>query len=193
MGYPRFGSLSFAILWVLRALFLFDFFDFKMVGPGGDSPPSSGFFEGVWSPEEGTSQGVEQRLPGALEIHSPGISGESLFRDLEQTRREPSAQAEAAPPAVPPVEPHIPVGQLKEELGAFLSSFGKKRKASSSFINRVADELGVERASPQKLGAIREVIHDLSQRRGESGLNSGQNAAARLTLLIEGWDKAHNP
>ncbi|CAB4320319.1 unnamed protein product [Prunus armeniaca] len=55
--------------------------------------------------EEGNSQpsqGVGQRLPGSpLEISSPGISGESLFRDsVEQPGGEP-APSEAAPPANP--------------------------------------------------------------------------------------------
>lgn len=76
-------------------------------GAGGDDHPSSSFFEGIsdWVPnpaEPGEernsqpSQGVGQRLPGSLEISSPGISGESLFRDLEQPRREPAPQAEAS-------------------------------------------------------------------------------------------------
>lgn len=87
-------------------------------GAGGDDHSSSSFFEGLsdWvkkTAEPGEernsqpSQGVGQRLPGSLEISSPGISGESLFRDLEQPSREPAPQPEAAPPApnLPPVEP----------------------------------------------------------------------------------------
>jgi hypothetical protein len=55
------------------------------------------------------SQGVGQRLPGSLEISSPGISGESLFRDLEQPRREPAPQPMASSSAPAQAE----VDQLK--------------------------------------------------------------------------------
>lgn len=85
-------------------------------GAGGDDHSSSSFFEGISNWVQNTaepgeeknsqpSQGVGQRLPGSLEISSPGISGESLFRDLEQPRREPAPQPEAAPPANPAGSP----------------------------------------------------------------------------------------
>ena len=55
--------------------------------------------------EEGNSQpsqGVGQRLPGSpLEISSPGISGESLFRDSVEQPGGGPAPSEAAPPANP--------------------------------------------------------------------------------------------
>ncbi|PNY02101.1 hypothetical protein L195_g025406, partial [Trifolium pratense] len=54
------------------------------------------------------SQGVGQRLPGALEINYPGISGESIFRDLEQPGGEPAPQPEAAQPG------QVPEGPLGE-------------------------------------------------------------------------------
>ena len=170
-------------------------------GPRGEAQSSSSFFSGIsdWikkTTEPGEeinslpSQGVGQRLPGSLEISSPGISGESLFRDLEQPSREPSPQPGAAPPApnLPPVEPPT-VSETKERLRDFLSSFGKRR-ASSSFIDRIADELHLEHASPQKRGAILEIMTNLSQRRGQSGLNSGQNAAAVLTTRIVNWEES---
>ncbi|CAB4280628.1 unnamed protein product [Prunus armeniaca] len=82
-------------------------------GAGGDDHPSSSFFR-VFPPgfkippnrgEEGNSQpsqGVGQRLPGSpLEISSPGISGESLFRDSVETGRGGARPSEAAPPANP--------------------------------------------------------------------------------------------
>lgn len=77
-------------------------------GAEGGASSSSSFFEGlsdlVKNPAEPginsqSYQGAGQRLPGPLEISSPGISGESLFRELEQPRREPDPQPEAAPPA----------------------------------------------------------------------------------------------
>jgi hypothetical protein len=92
-------------------------------GAGGDDHPSSSFFEGlsawVQNPAEPgeemnsrPSQGVGQRLPGSS---APGISGESLFRDLEQPSREPA-------PNIPPVEqpsrepaPNIPPVEPPEE------------------------------------------------------------------------------
>lgn len=87
-------------------------------GPRGDDHSSSSFFEGLsdWikkTTEPGEernsqpSQGVGQRLPGSLEISSPGISGESLFRGLEQPRSEPAPQPEvsSSAPNIPPVEP----------------------------------------------------------------------------------------
>lgn len=81
-----------------------------LMGPGGMTILPLPFFR-VFPPgfkiprEEGNSQpsqGVGQRLPGSpLEISSPGISGESLFRDsVEQPGGEP-APSEAAPPANP--------------------------------------------------------------------------------------------
>ena len=82
-------------------------------GAGGDDHPSSSFFEGIsaWvqnTPEPGEegnsqpSQGVGQRLPGSpLEISSPGISGESLFRDSVEQPGGGPAPSEAAPPANP--------------------------------------------------------------------------------------------
>ena len=82
-------------------------------GAGGDDHPSSSFFEGIsaWvqnTPEPGEegnsqpSQGVGQRLPGSpLEISSPGIRGESLFRDSVEQPGGGPAPSEAAPPANP--------------------------------------------------------------------------------------------
>lgn len=83
-------------------------------GAGGDDHPSSSFFEGlsdwVQNPAEPgeeinsqPSQGVGQRLPGSS---SPGISGESLFRDLEQPSGEPAPNI---PPVEPPVEEQVEV------------------------------------------------------------------------------------
>lgn len=67
---------------------------------GGDDNPSSSFFKGIFEPGEEInsepSQGVGQQLP--LVISSPGISGESLLRDLEQPGGEPAPQPEAAQP-----------------------------------------------------------------------------------------------
>lgn len=74
--------------------------------------------------------------------------------------------------------------ETKDKLGDFLSSFGRK-KASSSFIDRTANELGLNKASPHKREQIIKMMEDLSQRRGQSGLNSGQNAAAKFTMLVE--------
>ena len=82
-------------------------------GPRGDDHSSSSFFEGLSGWIRGTaepgeernsqpSQGVGQRLPGSpLEISSPGISGESLFRDSVEQPGGGPAPSEAAPPANP--------------------------------------------------------------------------------------------
>lgn len=80
--------------------------------------------------------------------------------------------------------------ETKEKLGDFLSSFGRK-KASSSFIDRTANELGLNKASPHKREQIIKMMEDLSQRRGQSGLNSGLNAAAKFTMLVEKKKRAN--
>lgn len=180
-------------------------------GPAEQSSPSvsavkekpktslSSFFEGlsglvqdiVEPGEERNSQpyqGVGQRLPGSLEISSPGISGESLFRDLEQPSREPSPQPEAAPPApnLPPVGPPALLNQVKAELSDFLSSFGGgRRKAPLPFLSRVEGELAINNASPEKLEKIKQLMEAL--RRGPNKPNSGKNAAALLTNKIKEW------
>jgi len=77
--------------------------------------------------------------------------------------------------------------QVKDKLSHFLSSFGS-RKAGTSFTTRVAAELDLEAASPQKLRKIVRLMERLTPGK-KPGLNSGQNAAAMLTTLISKWEK----
>lgn len=71
------------------------------------------------------SQGVGQRLPGALEINSPGISGESIFRDLEQPGGEPAPQPEAAQPGQ---VPEGPLGEVFEKINTRLLFAASKKR-----------------------------------------------------------------
>lgn len=125
-------------------------------------------------PEGEVNQPIQPQPPG----HQP------TFDQPVQT------QPPAAGPSEPSPAPPIPtLSQTKEQLGDFLSSFGSgRRRASSSFINRIAEELDLENASPQKLGEIIQIMENLAQRRGQSGLKSGQDAAAQLTMKIADWE-----
>lgn len=71
------------------------------------------------------SQGVGQRLPGALERNSPGISGESIFRDLEQPGGEPAPQPEAAQPGQ---VPEGPLGEVFEKINTRLIFAASKKR-----------------------------------------------------------------
>lgn len=59
---------------------------------------------------------------------------------------------------------------------------------SSSFIDRIAEELDLDNASHDKKAKILEVMESLTRRKGQDGLNSGQNGAAMLTMIIEEWE-----
>lgn len=73
---------------------------------------------------------------------------------------------------------------MKSKLADFLSSFGR-RKARSDFLDRVEEELDVSNASPEKLAKILQIMETLTH--GPNKPNSGQNAAAKLTMEIEAW------
>lgn len=94
---------------------------------------------------------------------------------------------QAGPSQIAPPGPIPTVWETKERLDDFLPSFGKRR-ASSSFINRTADKKKLENASPQKRQKVIDIIGELSKQRGQSGLNSGQNAAAQLTMRVASWE-----
>lgn len=105
-------------------------------GAGGGDNPSDSFFEGLsgWfqnTAEPGEeinsqpSQGVGQRLPGALERNSPGISGESIFRDFEQPGGEPAPKPEAAQPGQ---VPEGPLGEVFEKINTRLLFAASKKR-----------------------------------------------------------------
>ncbi|CAI8600304.1 unnamed protein product [Vicia faba] len=73
----------------------------------------------------GPSQGVGQRLPGALERNSPGISGESIFRDFEQPGGEPAPKPEAAQPGQ---VPEGPLGEVFEKINTRLLFAASKKR-----------------------------------------------------------------
>ncbi|KAK4339041.1 hypothetical protein RND71_040503 [Anisodus tanguticus] len=86
------------------------------------------------------SRGVGRRLPGSS---SPGISGESLFRDLEQPGGEP---AQNIPPVEPPVEERVEVSDLKLRVRLFLSTFSE-RSLRTEVVIKVIDALGIDAAT----------------------------------------------
>lgn len=164
-------------------------------GAGGDDHPSSSFFEGlsdwVQNPAEPgeeinsqPSQGVGQRLPGSS---SPGISGESLFRDLEQPSREPAPNI---PPVEPPVEEQVEVSDLKLRVQLFLSAFSE-RSPRTDVVKKVIDALGIDAADAEKRLKIGQVIENLNQPQIRQSLRTPAKAGDELVKIMRGWDDVH--
>ncbi|CAK9173708.1 unnamed protein product [Ilex paraguariensis] len=154
-----------------------------------------------------STEGVEKLpLPSTTSSPLPSISSRGLswideFFDPEVSSSAPAQgqrqQEEGGlfqPPQPAPsssstgVGPHEPPTseEVKSKLADFLSSFGR-RKARANFIDRTERELEISAASPEKLGKLIQIMETLS--RGPNKPNSGQNAAAKLTMELEAWAK----
>jgi hypothetical protein len=120
-------------------------------------------------------------VPSLPSIPSP--EGHEVVQQppAELTTSNPQQGDPASSADVGPSIPHI-----KERIAEFLSSFGK-RKPNSRFLSRIEEDLRLETSSIQKRAKIIEVIEELSHNRDFPP--SGQNAAAKLTMLIEAWEK----
>jgi cytochrome c oxidase subunit 2 len=116
---------------------------------------------------------------GTEESSASSVSQEEIWAALDRANPQQGDPASSAD--VGPSIPHI-----QERIKEFLSAFGK-RKPSSRFLERISSDLGVETSSIQKRAKIISVIEELSHNRDFPP--SGQNAAAKLTMLIEAWEK----
>jgi hypothetical protein len=74
-------------------------------------------------------------------------------------------------PAAPTLE------EVRRELTSSLSSF-RKRKADPAFVSRVAADLGLEKAAPEKRKKIRTLMEEISGDPDKP--SSGQDAGALL-------------
>lgn len=109
------------------------------------------------------SLGVGQRLPGTYEINSPGISVESIFRDLEQPGGEPAPQpAEAAQPGQGPVDMGPTAESLKKRIAEVLRT---NRRPQTRILEDVFDTLQLERASREKLLIIKFILNMMEENR----------------------------
>lgn len=111
-------------------------------------------------------------------------------------------------PSIPSVEESISDGaeqenipltaeRIRTELSEFFTAYNPSgRRASTSFVDRVARELGLAQASPAKLARIQEEMNALLEQKHAWELAhpgqvnpvlSGQNMAAMLTEALERW------
>lgn len=94
------------------------------------------------------------------------------------------AQAEPGPSNPNPAQALTPRAVAKQDLRAFLADYGTKGKTLTSFVDRTASELGIDKASDEEVEKIISLIREAKT--GERS-NSGQNAAAALYLDFEQW------
>jgi len=160
------------------------FFGMYAFGAGGDDHTSSSFFGDLsdFPAEPGEeihsqpSPGVGQRLPGSLEISSPGISQEVIWGALE----EAAPEQEAAPPAPLSVEEEeekellTKREKVKFEIRTLLQIGYNKRARNEKEINRLFQDIDID--SERNATFLKELLDHLRGLRqpwGDGG-TSGQ-------------------
>lgn len=145
------------------------------VGPStGGKAADSGSGSGSWQKFLNVSSDNEG--------NSSSAPNEGRQPEGDGATSQPTGVMEPAPCPLTPSE-------TKAKLEKFLSSFSQKRKPAQSFIERKVQELYLERAWPEKLAKMVELREFLSQNRERFSLNSAQNAAAQLIMMMEEWEK----
>lgn len=108
---------------------------------------------------------------------APGLGGGLIrrFRHRPQAiRQQTGGMEQAGPSQIAPPGPTPTVSETKERLGDFLSSFGRRR-ASSSFIERTANDLDLKNASPHE--------KNKDYRRPSSAANRAFHGRSKCELL----------
>jgi len=158
----------------------------RRADPGDDCGPSSVRRKMAEEAEVSSSGSGSWRKYLNFLPEKGGDSPSEPFTDRAPALGEANSQMVAHP--APSANPIPTPSETKKRLGDFLSSFGNRR-ASSAFIQRTARELDLDNASPFFGAKIIQIMENLSQRRGQSGNNSGENAAANFTMKITDWEK----